>query len=734
MKKQLLSLLLCLALCLSMAACHRDEPETTAPESTGGLTAYTVRVRTNSGQYLQNVGVRVFADPGLTELIWYDKTDETGTMTFLAEAFDGYLVTLEKVPEGYAVAESYTLTGLQTEITLTVGLINGDLSELRLKPGDRMAEMALTTADGTAFSLSAMLAQRQAVALFFFDSGCTDDLAAPEQAWKSCPGEMGLIALDAVDPDVADFAAGLSMPVAACPKSWIGILGLTDLPTLVIIDRFGTISLLHTGALSGPEDYADVFAYYTRPDYTAGVVTDVNTIIGREPAGSAENPYEQDASQDIMISVAPDKMVYYRIRDARGRILQIRSANAWVQYEQQQIQPVNGVITIPIDTDEPVLLGIGNAGRSTELFVASFSYQAGTAGNPNPLDLGQFTAQLAAGDEDGVFYQYRAAMPGVLRLRCTEETPDVVWTYAMVNLNTGTTVYSHRDEQVDELTGERYVLLEVSANDLVQLCVATQADELTGEYPAGDFRFLLTYDGGTQQPDPTDPAQQTDFSVTVRDAYGSAMPGVTVSFTDSTGDTLVQTDDSGVARYTSPFGAVRVHIELLQWYTVPKADFDLTADTNNVSVVFTGKMEGTPVTLPVGNAYAVELGENYAVMRADRVNYFLFTPDRAGVYRFATDGTLSFWGTDAANPVDGSAALKPEAGGMTLIVPQEDVGRTHILGIRGIPCGTLDISYLGEAPAPADPTDPTVDPTTPDTPTNPTDTEDPPTPRPPEFG
>lgn len=708
-RKRFISYLLILSLCLSLTACIDISgylPSTQEPTE-DGLTTYHITVRTHSGQYLKDIGVRVFADTTKTDLVWYDKTDAKGQMTFIADTFDGYVVALENVPDGYTAADHYTLTGESSEIVLSIGLQTGvDLNTVRLNLGDPMVNLTVNATDGVSYDLSEQLASKKAAVLCFFDSGSAEDLSVLQQAWMDYRDEVAVLALNPLDDDVSSYAQGLSLPIAACESAWISALDLRDYPAMVVVDRYGIISLIHGGRITDADIYRDVFAFFARNDYAAEVVENIEDIVGKSLEGTQDNPIFQDGSADIMASVEPGGMIYYSISRVFDMLLQIRSANAVVIYEGQTYYPENGVITLMVHTPDPftpVSLGIGNTGSHTELFVARFSYQPGTVSNPHVVDLGQIQVSLEPGDENGQFYTYKAIKPGVLLLQCTQATEEVPWIYTLTNRNSGSQVSSEEDLITDELTGLQYLLLPVSANDVVLLSAGTVPDPETGEYPGGSFTFQLSYEGDSDDDPviPPTPGVQTTYTMTVIDSYGTPLPGVSITFSDATGSYAFVTDASGAVSYTNTLGSVQVTLVPLRGYTAPKTEFTLTTATNNVSAVFTGTPEGEYTQLPLGNAYHVFAGENYAVMHSGASNYFLFTPTQAGMYRFAAGAQLSYWGTDINAPTDLSAEAFQTADGFTLNIPEELVGVPHILGMTGVPYTTLIITRVGEvAPDP----------------------------------
>ena len=697
--KRLLSLALIFALALSLAGCFDiNQYIPTTQESTGdGLTTYHITVRTHSGQYLKDVGVRVFADKEKTDLVWYDKTDANGKMSFIADTFDGYVVALENIPTGYMKADYYALTGVDNEIVLTIGLQSDvDLNTVELQLGSAMVDMTVT-AGAEEYTISKLLAGKKAVVLHFFDGGVADGLACLEEAWLDYADEVAVLALNPVDGDVSVYAEGKKLPVAACDSGWLRALKLTDFPTTVVVDRYGIISLIYSGNLGDADIYRDVFAFFARNDYTAELVENIESIIGKEMQGTLENPYEADGSADISASVPPGGMVYYNIYDVQDMLLQIYSANAWVMYEGQAYYPENGVIALNIDTvdpETPVTLGIGNAGANTELFVARLSFREGTQGNPIPVDLGEHNIHLLEGDERGRFVTYKAVMPGVLRFKCAVD-PENPWILAATNRSSGVKISSEKDLLTDEVTGETYMLLDVKANDVVLIWVGTKADK-EGIYPAATLNFTFGYEGqgGDQPVDPPAPGKEITFSVTVRDSYGFPLQNVNVVFSDANGDTTVLTGMDGTASYTNRLGGVQVTLYTIPGYTALKNTFHLTESTSNLSVTFTGKMDGEPVHLSFADAYRVNEGDTYVILNGNAQNYFLLTPLGSGLYQFSAEGSLSFWGWDLNSIPEQSFDLIPTDTGFILFVPEEKIGQTCIIGITGVPNTTLHIQQI----------------------------------------
>ena len=240
---------LCLASLLSMAACS-EAPEQTIP---AGQTAYTVEVLSASGTAMAGVGVYVYTDSTLENLVQVVKTDDDGKAAFTADTSDSYAVVLKDVPAGYELAESYALTGESTQIVLNSAVISDtSLSGVVYKLGDVIRDFTVTTPDGESYTLSKLLAENKAVVLNFWYTGCVPcrmEFPYLQEAYDKYSDELALLAINPVEADdaaIKDFreSMGLTMPMAQCDPMFQDAFNLSY-PTTVVIDQYGQIVLVH---------------------------------------------------------------------------------------------------------------------------------------------------------------------------------------------------------------------------------------------------------------------------------------------------------------------------------------------------------------------------------------------------------------------------------------------------------------------------------------------------------
>ncbi len=303
--KKLLSLLLAVAILVSMAACAGEggANNTTAGGSVdlnGEMTSYNVLVQTAGSMPLKGVAVQVYAG---NELQAVADTGEDGKAYFELPKYDGYTIKLNKVQEGYKLAESYTFTGNNSIIILKSELIaSDDLSGKSFEVGDVMHDFVYTDTEGNTRRLSDALKEKKMVLLNFFYTTCgpcADEVPYMEEAYGMYKDEVEVICLNPfgadVEADVAAFKAnyGLSFAMAKVPSGWATMAG-GGYPTNYVIDRFGVVTVKELGGIKSLRPFTSIMEYFTADDYKQTLVTTLDQIITRVP------PTEEDmAPEDI---------------------------------------------------------------------------------------------------------------------------------------------------------------------------------------------------------------------------------------------------------------------------------------------------------------------------------------------------------------------------------------------------------------------------------------------------
>ena len=289
--KKLLSVILVVAMVLSMSAmfsgCGQETPEETTGEA-GGVGTYNVTVKTAGGMAMEGLDVYIYADDTLTDMKDYGKTDAEGKASFELAKAEGYAICLEGAPKGYTVEDSYTFSGNTANITLTSSLItDGSLSDVTLGLGDVMYDFTVTTADGETFTLSeALKGKKMALLNFFFTTcgPCANEFPYMQEAYNMYSEDVALIALDPLEQNEAvkayQASMGLTFPMAACPPAWSQTFGLTGYPTSVVVDQYGVICLIEVGGITSLRPFVSIFDHFTADNYEQKIcVNGVNDVI-----------------------------------------------------------------------------------------------------------------------------------------------------------------------------------------------------------------------------------------------------------------------------------------------------------------------------------------------------------------------------------------------------------------------------------------------------------------------
>ena len=315
MKKsmRILSLLLALAMLLTVAtACGKEDGNKTSDKAnisgetgSGDATDYTVSLKTAGGMALSGIDVYVYADSSLGDMKNFGQTDANGMVSFNLPESSRYAIVLSGVPKGYDVKESYSFDGDTAIITLKSSLITTeDLSSASLKLGDVMYDFTVTTPNGEKITLSKMLEEKEMVLINFWYTSCSwcvTEFPYMEQAYQLYKDKVGIVALDPLgETDAAikafpgNYNLDLSFPLAGCPTAWSQTFGIQGYPTSVIVDRYGVITLIESGAITSLNPFTSLFETMTADDYQQKLYNSVGELIV-----NPKPTYEMDTPENV---------------------------------------------------------------------------------------------------------------------------------------------------------------------------------------------------------------------------------------------------------------------------------------------------------------------------------------------------------------------------------------------------------------------------------------------------
>ena len=620
-----------------------DHEQPVDSTTTGGdeKTTYTIEVKTEGGRVLSDVSVFFYEDSTLAELVTIGETDENGKLSFTDKTLDTYVAVLKDLPTGYQVADSYALTGENTEIVISTAVIkDSGLDGVSYKVGDVIRDFTVTTPEGVSYTLSDLLKEKKAVVLNFWYTQCDpckQEFPHLQAAYERYQDKIELLAINPVEADDAAISAfqtnlELAFPMVQGDAKWQNAFNLVY-PTTVVVDRYGVITLIHKGTVPDTKTFENLFAYFTADDYVQTLFADMTSFVpedgseentedgagteedteeSTEAVGSENNPIELGGVTEFDVEVKAGEKVYYNLYRVNDMIFTLEDADAYVICGGETYEPTEGVITFVMKAEDfytPVSVVFGNSGNEDKVYKVTLGMKEGTFGNPFVLEMGEFTTEIEAGNDQGVYYLYTVTEDGIVTIKNIDATEGVVHGYVLYNLTT----YVQRTLGED---GDTEVSIEVHAGDELMVTVAVLPDE-ENEYPAAtiesDIRLMAAgseddsteetpentteADQPTQEPSTEVPtqgsteAEKKTYTVVVKNFSGKKIAGVKMIL-------------NGKTYTTNAYGEVNVQL-LPGSYTVevtsvpseykkPVTTYQLTS--SKVSVTITLSKQSTPTT------------------------------------------------------------------------------------------------------------------------------------------
>lgn len=735
----LVALCLCVTLCVTLVSCGTQEEtptDSTEPTETfepGQELTYTVEVLTEGGMAMEGIGVYVYEDDTLTELVWFAKTDSDGKITFTNAASRSFVAVLTDVPEGYGVEDMYPLTAADVQIVLAAELVaDDDLSGVTFKLGDVMYDLSVTAPDGTEYRISELLAEKEAVVLNFWYLECTPckmEFPHLQEAYEQYSDKIALLALNPVDADeeaIVEYQKemGFTFPVVQCGRDWQTAMQVTEFPTTIVIDRFGTIAMIYKGGITSTKSFEDIFAYFSDEKYEQAVVEDIESILSGEEDDDpmADNPTQISGVTSFQLTVSPGKVAYCDIFKVTDKMyLSVSSGDAFLIYNNKTYNPSGGSVTVSIQSDDPstpVTIGLGNNGKETKTFTIYLSFPQGSYGNPYSLTLGEFTTSVSSGNDQGVYYTYTAPKDGTLTAKCLSVTAGVPYDFIIYNLST----YEYRNLGSDASSGaDGTVTLSttVHAGDRIQFVVATLADN-SGAFPAATFKFLVELkEGGIED---VKEEETVVYAVTVTDAERQPISGAQVYFTVGDSVVNISTDEKGVAATLLHPGSYEAIVKVPLGYSAKTTVFQLTKDIPTVAVKLdkvVTEMETYTVNAvdesgaPVKNVL-VSVGDSYGYTNAAGTISFTLVKDSYTAVIGAPEGyyadTVSYSFPSGTNTLtvqlkkgDGSGSEDPDSDHISYKVQVTDYFGNAMTGVTvtflkdGAVVGLQEVDASGSA-------------------------------------
>lgn len=554
---------------------------------------YTLNVQTDGAMAFSDVNVYVYDGDASGDLIAAGKTDENGQFIFTTDHDTSTLgFVLQGLPEeGYKLKDLYTVNETKGEFNEQLYIyINTDIIPLEdmanttFDLGSIIKDFTVTTPDGTEVTISKLLEEKDVVVLNFFYLACQpcmNEFPYLEEAYKQYSDNIAVIAMTPIDKDDAEIQKfiderGITFYVAQCASEWEQMMELMAYPTTVVIDKWGMISFIHEGSVTEAGVFEAIFEYFVNSEkqHTVKYLEDIVNAQAEE--GTEQNPIQilPDATE-FDAEVAAGAEVYFEIPKVSNMIMTINDADAYVLYEEEKYEAVDGVVSVVIsapDSYTPAKFVIGNAGSSDKTFKAVLAAVQGSMMNPFVVEIGSITTEVPEGNEQGVYHTFTATESGTLTYKPVSVTNDTAFDVTLYNLNT----YVNRTLSAD-FNEDGTVSVDVSVDDVVQIIVSTLPDE-NNEYPAATVTGELLFEAGEVIVD-DDADEEVTYTVTVKDADGNVVSGVNVVIDTEE----LTTDASGKVTATLKSGSYAVGITPPEGFKI-QGEVIVTADMPSVTV------------------------------------------------------------------------------------------------------------------------------------------------------
>ncbi len=287
-----------LGLCLSVTACNdggsADESST---EDANGAFVYRVSVQNETGFGFSGVTVSLMDGD---DVVASAETNTTGNANFLEDdvVAGKYTIEVEDIPDGYVFADNYTyktseVVGTTTTIVIKpTGLLQGTpSSSTYYKLGDIVHDFTITLSDGTSYTLSEVLAEKDMVLLNFWATWCgpcLSEFPSMHLAAQAYADTVSILAIDNDDTEtraeVASFKANYhydSFNMAAAKDDLAannlrGRFRVSGIPHTVIIDRYGVVAFNHVGTMPSLSMFTTQFDKFVGEDYIPTIVSSLD--------------------------------------------------------------------------------------------------------------------------------------------------------------------------------------------------------------------------------------------------------------------------------------------------------------------------------------------------------------------------------------------------------------------------------------------------------------------------
>ena len=194
-----------------------------------------------------------------------------------------------------------------------------------------------------------------------------------------------------------------------------------------------------------------------------------------------------------VLEVKAGEIVLYHVFRVSGTTLRIADPTAYVIYLDKLYTPdSNGYIYIPVTTKSPtipVILQIGNGGTADKTYAVKFSFPEGSAMNPYDLTAGTIKTNIAAGNEQGVYYQCTSEKDGKMTIQLKSITNGA---QCDIRVDVTNSDYITVQSLLSQTEDGKTLIVDVEKGNEIKINIVALPDE-DYKYPAATIETVISF-------------------------------------------------------------------------------------------------------------------------------------------------------------------------------------------------------------------------------------------------
>ena len=277
---------------------------------------YRIQVKTTGGFGLSGITVKLMSGD---EIVASKRTLSSGYATFKQSdiiELGEYAIELENVPAGYALVnpdaayQTLPVKGFEATILFEPTGVIMDAAPIgkTYSLGDVLYDFSVTASDGTKYTLSELLQEKEMVMLNFWAtwcSPCKQEFPAMNNAYIAYQDKIEILAISTTDNRnaVAGYksSSGITFPMASyadCSIDLMQAFGVSNIPHTIMVDRYGVMSFAHVGSMTEMQDFTKRFDLFVGEDYVPTVIAGDGEDIVNPGGGDGEGNNQMKPNVD----------------------------------------------------------------------------------------------------------------------------------------------------------------------------------------------------------------------------------------------------------------------------------------------------------------------------------------------------------------------------------------------------------------------------------------------------